>query len=230
MGPTERRPSRAGYWIGGLIALLGVAGGVALLVATFTGGARDIQRFGRLDRVAVPGQAVLSLPAGKHVVYVESTRGEPPVGGVDLRVADASTERPVALAPYATTFTYNAGGRSGRAMSTFVAAQRGRYSVATSGPSDAGLSVAVGPPLGGKLTRAVSSLFLGFGLLFGGPVVGGAVMLFTMIRRNRFDRRTEAGAAPASAPATPAAGWYPDPQGKAGWRWWDGQRWTDHTG
>lgn len=24
------------------------------------------------------------------------------------------------------------------------------------------------------------------------------------------------------------AGWYPDPAGTDGWRWWDGQRWTEH--
>lgn len=26
----------------------------------------------------------------------------------------------------------------------------------------------------------------------------------------------------------PPAGWYPDPTGRAGLRWWDGQDWTDH--
>ncbi|MPY93283.1 MAG: DUF4041 domain-containing protein [Acidimicrobiia bacterium] len=26
-----------------------------------------------------------------------------------------------------------------------------------------------------------------------------------------------------------AAGWYADPSGRGGWRWWDGQRWTEHV-
>jgi hypothetical protein len=26
----------------------------------------------------------------------------------------------------------------------------------------------------------------------------------------------------------PAAGWYPDPEGAAGQRWWDGTRWSEH--
>lgn len=27
----------------------------------------------------------------------------------------------------------------------------------------------------------------------------------------------------------PRAGWYDDPSGQADLRWWDGQRWTEHT-
>jgi protease PrsW len=34
-------------------------------------------------------------------------------------------------------------------------------------------------------------------------------------------------AAPARAPLPPAA-WYPDPYGRARWRWWDGTHWTEH--
>jgi hypothetical protein len=46
------------------------------------------------------------------------------------------------------------------------------------------------------------------------------------------------GAPPSGPPVAappPAAGdqqkadWYPDPQGQARLRYWDGQRWTDHT-
>jgi hypothetical protein len=145
---------------------------------------------------------------------------------VEVRVEEASTGRPVVLEPYATSFTYTSGRRSGRAMQTFIAERPGRYRVATSGPPAAGLNVAVGPPLGEKVATTVSRAFAGFGLLFGGPIVGGAVMLITGIRRHRFDHRTE----PDATPVSPQPGWYADPSGQASWRWWDGQRWTEHTG
>ena len=32
-----------------------------------------------------------------------------------------------------------------------------------------------------------------------------------------------------SAPMAPPPGWYADPEGRPGGRWWDGYRWTEHT-
>jgi uncharacterized RDD family membrane protein YckC len=39
----------------------------------------------------------------------------------------------------------------------------------------------------------------------------------------------QAATAAPPAPAAPAPDWYPDPHGQARLRYWDGQRWTEHT-
>lgn len=228
------RASRAGYWIGGAIALVGVIAGVIVLVSNFKGVARELSSF---QRVTVPSAKTLSLPAGRHVVYFESGQGQPSPGQISVRVQDAETGGILALKPYATSFTYDAGGRSGRAGQTFDTQRAGRYRVTTMGPPNADLSVAVGPPLGGTLVSRIFGAFGGIGLLLGGPLVGGVLALVTALRRRRpggsAGTAAAAGSATTGAPTAPAsapAGWYPDPSGQARTRWWDGSRWTDHTG
>ena len=53
------------------------------------------------------------------------------------------------------------------------------------------------------------------------------------IARSPFAAQEPAPAGPVPAPAAPAsavpAGWYADPHGAGGRRYWDGERWTDHT-
>ena len=54
---------------------------------------------------------------------------------------------------------------------------------------------------------------------YGAPAYGGPA----------YGQPAAAGAAPAGAAAGGAqAGWYPDPGGSAGLRYYDGQAWTDH--
>lgn len=39
----------------------------------------------------------------------------------------------------------------------------------------------------------------------------------------------EPGFAPSFHPGVAPAGWHPDPSGGSQFRWWDGNRWTEHT-
>ncbi|MFL5821712.1 MAG: DUF2510 domain-containing protein [Solirubrobacteraceae bacterium] len=233
MSSDAQRPSAAGYWIGGLVGVVGLALGVVLITLSVSGIAMQLKR---LERIPVPGQRVLTLAAGKHAVYVESSEDKPAAGAVRVKVRETSTGRPLALARYGSSFTYTSGHRSGLAAYTFVAARRGRYRIAASGPAVRDLNVVVGPPLGRSLFRTITGALGGFGLLFLGPLAGGVIALITAGRRRRFDHEAAmaASGAPTSAPdaaATPLppGGWYPDPSGQARLRWWDGQRWTEHT-
>jgi hypothetical protein len=66
----------------------------------------------------------------------------------------------------------------------------------------------------------------------GGPAAGGGSEAATSVQPTT----SAGGAAPAAAGAGPGgessgppAGWYPDPQGQARLRYWDGGTWTDQT-
>jgi len=88
---------------------------------------------------------------------------------------------------------------------------------------------------GSDLLQAPAGWLVVFGS--GGLValVGFVMLLVGIIRRDHVARLSRAGAAvaPVGVPAGPVfvpAGWYPDPGGTAHWRWWDGAKWTEHTG
>lgn len=52
------------------------------------------------------------------------------------------------------------------------------------------------------------------------------------VYQGQYDQQAQPQAQPEQAQAAAggqAAGWYPDPQGQAQWRWWDGSAWTQNT-
>ena len=82
-----------------------------------------------------------------------------------------------------------------------------------------GLRIIVAP----SLTSTIRQALAWFGAIAGGVVLGltGFVLLVIGLVRGRKPR--------AAAAPLPAGGWFPDPSRQARLRWWDGQRWTDHT-
>jgi hypothetical protein len=62
-------------------------------------------------------------------------------------------------------------------------------------------------------------------------VAGGAVGLReAWQRRASTADRAVIAATPSMPPGFPPAGWFPDPAGSGGQRWWDGRAWTNETG
>jgi Protein of unknown function (DUF2510) len=70
------------------------------------------------------------------------------------------------------------------------------------------------------LLSAPEGANIGGGLIFFIWLAAIAVCVGALVSRHEADR-------PAGLPP---AGWYPDPVGRAGMRFWDGSRWTEHAG
>lgn len=68
--------------------------------------------------------------------------------------------------------------------------------------------------------RVIAAVVLG-----GGMVIAGGILLSMS---NSAPGYTQHYAAAAGAGGSPP-GWHTDPWNQAGWRWWDGMKWTVHT-
>jgi hypothetical protein len=189
----SRRVSPAGYWIGGLVLVVGL--GAALVwfgvaVAGLVTAPDDFQR------VAVPGRADLALGEGRWVVYSEGPVGSDWPADADRNAFERATGTaptvrvtdPLgrALPMLGTDFeSYSWGGRQGQAIYEFEVADAGIYTVETfTEPSIRGdaREVAVGRPLFG------AGLFVGLagGVLVGlvSAAVGITVIAVTAARRS----------------------------------------------
>lgn len=96
--------------------------------------------------------------------------------------------------------------------------------------------VVIGRSFGDALRTSAGWLVaVGIGVATG--LTGLVLLLVGIIRRDRARPRAPLpayGTTPGSSyvgpgPFIPPAGWYSDPGGSGGYRWWDGSRWTDHT-
>ena len=52
--------------------------------------------------------------------------------------------------------------------------------------------------------------------------------LLWLLFRDRLVATIRGGPQAATSTRLPPAGWYADPDGQPGRRWWDGERWTEH--
>jgi hypothetical protein len=180
--------------------------------------------------MAAPGAVRRHLSAGTWVVFEHTgTRtgaigftvtsiGSPELqpGNVTVTAPDG-TEVPVGFVETNQTIT------RGSSIYTGVL----QFSVLTSGTYAVDLE---GPQVQVIVTRSLNEALRGIVVL--GAVVGiaglvvlvGLVLLIVFaVRNNRIPRYA------TLAPAITPPGWYSDPAGQARLRWWDGNRWTDHS-
>ena len=99
--------------------------------------------FGRLGRVAVPGDEVIELPAGRHHVYYEDAFRwrysdiPRPWDGFSLLISDEQTGKRVDLEPPPDQSTIKSGGRNRIPFATVELPADGSYRVKTQVNSDA---------------------------------------------------------------------------------------------
>ena len=137
-------------------------------------------------------------------------------GGVDLPVHTAEPT------------TVNLIGEKYLAVVEFSVTSGGDYTVVIRSPTRFGGGVLISHAGGQDLHVRAAWLVL---LAAGGFValVGLVLLIIGVVRRDHAGRAQRLAAAP-TGPILVPAGWYPDPGGTARYRWWDGAKWTDHTG
>ena len=172
-------------------------------------------------RLAAPGSTTVALEHGRWAVYQEDTIviGHA-MAPSDVRVSgDAST--PVAASDQP-TLTIN--GVRYRSAVEFSVPATGDY-VVTIGEGTARRAV-IARPFG----TTVRSVLL-WGLLAGVAGIAGIVGLVLALIGEPAPRGPvpPPGAYFPPPAMVPPPGWYADPEVPGGQRWWDGQRWTQHT-
>lgn len=174
--------SRAGYWIGGGLLVAAVAGAILWGVLSFVSIADTLDDF---VRVPAPGSQEVALEQRKYIVYFEGPgAGEDFTPPIEVSIRDARNEQPLTLDGYSGSLTYAIGGHSGTARATITPPRAGRYIVAagTTREPSAGLEVALGESIGGRIVRAILGAFAIGGLLL---VAGIIVIVMTAATRRR---------------------------------------------
>jgi hypothetical protein len=199
-GPLPTKvPSIAGYVLAVLLAVVGIAVGVALIVSGIRTYIDKVEGF---ERFPVPGSQQITLDDdGGYSIYFErpGLDNDDVLPSVSVSVTGPDGA-PVDLDDYSSDVTYSVSGHDGRGAFTFEADEPGVYAVRADG-SDGELAVGrgIGARFAGAVVAGVATLLLA-------PVLGAILALVTFLRRSKAKR---AAATPAPAPA-----W----GGPTGWR------------
>jgi hypothetical protein len=181
-----RRTSTTGYWLAGMIAVVGLVVGVTLGLTSYRDAQRHIDTF---DRVAIPGMITVRVdePAGR-VVYYE---GDDTVRFDDLTIRVTATDgTAVDVSRYEGELIYETlDGTKGRAVASFTAERPGAYTVDVSGVETGHLTV------GDSFSRrALPGVLTALGIAATSVIAGLVLWLITFINRSNQRRAIEPGA------------------------------------
>ena len=172
MDRRPRRRSRKALMWGGVLVVIGVIAGVALVIVAFARLDDKVSSFYRLGAPDVT--EVFFSDTGDYVVYDESiglpVDGEAPFE-VTVRRTGTGLEVPVSAS--VDDVTYDTGGKSGTAVFEFSIPAVGSYEIEADVSTEAGLAqLAVGRSVLGDLLRGlVTAAVVGGGLILAGVLV-----------------------------------------------------------
>jgi hypothetical protein len=174
-----------GYVLAGLLAIAGIAAGIALIVSGIRTYVDKVEGF---ERFEAPGRRAVTLSEeGGYSIYLErpGLDDDDPFPPISVTVTDPEGEA-VELDRYDTDVSYSVSGHDGRGAWTFDADDEGTYQVRADG---SGGEVAVGRGIGARFAGAVVA---GVGMLLLAPVLGAIVALITFLRRSKAKRARKA--------------------------------------
>jgi len=210
LAPPPIRPRKVWYFVGVLLIVGGIVGGIGLFVGGLVSTSRTVDGFGRF--VAPASKSLKFQRSGTYTIFYEyrgEVCGEPsgcvtieapetPPSSLTIRLTDAAG-RTVAVDRSSTTdLSFSVGGRAGRSVASVDIPAAGEYVIEVSG--DGGrFAIAVGRGVLGTLVRWI----LG-GIAAGvvGVVVGIVLLIVTGVRRGR-RRREASGGRLAPSPYVP---------------------------
>lgn len=200
--PRQLRPSRAWYWVGGAIGVLSViaAGGLFFSIL------RPL--FDDVEKLSTGRPASVRLDEGdERSIYVQ-TDGEPAPGarlgstGTDVACTVTGPDGRRVEVSRSNGFTLTKNDDAYHAELDFTPTASGEQNVSCVGnvPGER-IALAVGPHFG-AVGFAVR-LFGFFAALFGGPLIGGLIVLVVALMRVRSKKRLQAAAAGAPGGGAP---------------------------
>jgi len=220
-----RKPSAAGYWIAGVVAMVGVVASViwfAVVISGIIGAADGYPHF------SLPGSRSVELDAETYKIFVEYPGANLDInqsGEVDgLTVVDSEGQH-VLVSRALISETYSWGGRDGRAIAQFTAPRQGTYTISAMRSPQGSLPSGVQMAVGRGINLSVAGPLLASMALGGLSVVVSVVLIIvTAVRRGRWKRLQRpppmmggypgpSGPYAYGAPSTGGWGTYPGPTG-----------------
>jgi hypothetical protein len=180
-GAPRPKMSRVWYLVAALIAILGLAGGIALGLNNYQDSQRQLDN---LARVSIPGTLTVRIPQPtERIIYYEgsdSTRlADLAITVTDPNGTDVSVSRYEGDLVYETLDL-----TTGRAVSTFDAQVPGRYTVAVSGAETGQLTVG-----GNYAHQTLPGVLTGLGIAGLSLAAGFILWLVTFINRHQTNTR-----------------------------------------